>query len=332
MKNGPKILCVFLSAWAMTSHADIKIGDFQITVKVVDENGKPMPKVNVGTAFVQANSLIPLTGRDLAKKQIDTLTGTNGEVVIQSSSVADNYIYSGLKPVAGYYSSGIKEYRFQKIENGQWQPWNPTIKFVLKPIGVRVPMYAKKIPWSTLPENSKPIGYDLELGDWVAPYGKGISTDFIFSLERDFTSVTQDFNATLTLTFHNDGDGIQSVMSDTSGSTFRIPRSAPEGGYESKLALKMYRVGEKPMVGVLANPDQNYFFRVRTKRDQQGNIVSARYGKIYGGIGWDIFHSSTAQLQFTYYLNSKINSRNLEFDPTQNMFKNLPSFERVPAP
>ena len=195
-------------------------------------------------------------------------------------------------------------------------------------------MYAKKIwiPALKLPENNKPIGFDLELGDWVAPYGKGITADFLFTLERKFISVTQDFDATLTLTFPDDADGIQSVMSDSSGSVLRVPSLAPEDDYEPKLVLHMYREGNKPMVGVLADPNQNYFFRVRTKKDDRGNIVSALYGKIQDGIGWDIFHSPTAQIQFSYYLNSKLNSRAMEFDPQQNLFKNLPPLERAASP
>ena len=75
---------------------------------------------------------------------------------------------------------------------------------------------------------------------------------------------------------------------------------------------------------------ENYFFRVRTKEDAQGNIVSALYGKIYGefnngsGIG--------DKVSYTYYLNSEPNSLNMEFDPSRNLFKKLPSLEQVSAP
>jgi len=273
-----------------------------------------------------------LTDNDLFQKQINAITDTNGEATIAVSSVYDRHVGYGVDPIQGFYHTDGGTFKFEKIRNGKWQPWNPTVEFVLKPIGVREPMYAKKT-WNVfLPENNKPIGFDLEIGDWVAPDGKGITTDFIFTLERKFTSVTQDFSATLTLTFPNDGDGIQSVMSDSSGSALRIPRFAPTNNYESKLILQMYREDGKPRVGVLANPDQNYFFRVRTKKDDRGNIVSALYGKIQGGIGWDIFHSSTGQLIFSYYLNSKLNSQKTEFDPKQNLFKNLPPLERVSVP
>ena len=315
----------------LTSRAEV--GEFQITIKVVDEAGNPMPEIKIGASFFQSKLSVPITAHDLAERQINLITDTNGLAVIDASSVYDRHVWYGVDSPQGYYYENGGECIFKEIESGKWQPWNPTVQFVLKPIGVRVPMYAKKVDWNTsLPENNKPIGYDLEIGDWVAPYGKGITSDFFFTLERKFTSVTQDFSATLTLTFPNDGDGIQSVMSDASGSTFRIPRSAPENGYDSKLVMQMYRENSKPIVGATPDPNQNYFFRVRTKKDHQNNIVSAMYGKIYGNIGWDIFHSATAQLSFTYYLNPKLNSRITEFDPKQNLMTNLKFNEGVSAP
>lgn len=329
MKNKTKVFLGLLLISTLACHAEV--GEIQVACKVVDESGNPVSGVQVGASFMQTSSPVPIAG-SISEKQVNTVTGKDGLALINSAMVCNNYVYCGIKPVTGYYSCGIKEFRFEHVENGKWQPWNPTAEFILKPIGTRVPMYAKKTWNIFLPECNKPVGFDLELGDWVAPYGKGITPDFIFTLERKFTSVTQDFNAALTVTFPNDGDGIQSVMSDSSGSILRIPRSAPTNGYESKLVLQMYREDDRPMVGVLASPAQNYFFRVRTKKDDRGNIVSARYGKIQGGIGWDIFHSSTAQLIFAYYLNSKPNSRAMEYDPKQNLFKNLPPLERVSAP
>ncbi len=69
------------------------------------------------------------------------------------------------------------------------------------------------------------------------------------------------------------------------------------------------------------NPDRNYYFRVRTVVDDRGNIVSAHYGKIYGDF-----------MQFSYYFNPTPNSRNVEFDPKQNLMTNLKPDEGVSAP
>ena len=69
------------------------------------------------------------------------------------------------------------------------------------------------------------------------------------------------------------------------------------------------------------NPNLNYYFRVRTKVDDGGNIVSAYYGKIYGDF-----------MQFSYYLNPTPNSRNVEFDPKRNLMTHLKFDEGVSAP
>ena len=47
---------------------------------------------------------------------------------------------------------------------------------------------------------------------------------------------------------------------------------------------------------------------VSTVLDANGNVKSALYGKIYGDF-----------MKFTYYLNPTPNSRNMEFDPKNNL-------------
>jgi hypothetical protein len=83
----------------------------------------------------------------------------------------------------------------------------------------------------------------------------------------------------------------------------------------------------KPIV-TETQADQNYFFRIRTEKDDRGNIVSALYGKIVG----DIEFWPNGKIRFQYCLNSKLNSQAMEFDPKQNLFNNLPPLERVAGP
>jgi hypothetical protein len=78
--------------------------------------------------------------------------------------------------------------------------------------------------------------------------------------------------------------------------------------------------------------DGNYFFRVRTKKDTQGNIVSALYGEIYGDFNAVHGGGIGSTLSFSYHLNPEPNSRNMEFDPKRSSFKNLKDSEQVSAP
>ncbi len=125
-------------------------------------------------------------------------------------------------------------------------------------------------------------------------------------------------NEKLTLSFSNVDDGIQCFISNPRGghSEFRSPRHAPESGYSTNF-VSMFRND----IGDLRNDmkeDQNYIFRLRTKRNEQGIITNAFYGKIYGPI-----EHGRSHLRFVYYLNPTSLDRNLEFDRTKNLFEGV---------
>jgi hypothetical protein len=318
------------SSWA----ANVEAGKVQMTLKVQDEFGKPVQGAEVGINLIKPkNVLSPLLSEKGTKVQMNAKTDKDGVAVFENSSLLSD-VYFGASLTPGYYYTEGSQFHFQRIEDGKWQPWNPMITIILRPILNPVPMYAKMNSDLKLPENDKPIGYDLMVGDWVAPYGKGMTSDLTFELHRQFTNVNLPFDASLTVKFSNNGDGIQSVLAkETTGLSLRLPRTAPTNGYESRLVLRTYREEGKPIVSS-NHDDQNYFFQVRSQKDDNGNIIKALYGKIHGNIEFHFFDSPnpTARLRFTYYLNPEPNSRNMEFNTLSNLFKNLSSLEQVSAP
>ena len=72
--------------------------------------------------------------------------------------------------------------------------------------------------------------------------------------------------------------------------------------------------------------DQNYTFRVRTKRDEHGVITNAFYGKIYGPIWYGVKYVGC-----TYYLNPTSLDRNLEFDRTKNLLQGVVDKNQLPS-
>ena len=99
-------------------------------------------------------------------------------------------------------------------------------------------MYAKSISnmnAKKVPALDTPIGYDLEQGDWVAPYGKGVIKDFIFvckAIHRGY----KDWEASYTLTFSNEHDGIQEYFAQKGNqSEYYWPYEAPEEGYQKEI-------------------------------------------------------------------------------------------------
>ena len=66
-------------------------------------------------------------------------------------------------------------------------------------------MYARKLGFATelleLPQKNQPIGFDFVAGDWVAPYGKGSTSDLVFTLTEKipFVSVEKPYDVALTI-------------------------------------------------------------------------------------------------------------------------------------
>ena len=182
----------------------------------------------------------------------------------------------------------------------------------------QVPVYAQKILNKAIPEQGKPVGYDLMVGDWVAPYGKGETPDFVLQLDTKITNY-------LTLRFSNDGDGIQFVAAVGGG--LPLPRLAPADGYEPELIkwdwTEQGSNNGRPFVKGYSNyrADANYFFRVRTRKDSDGKTVSALYGYIRGDLSRNL---EQGKMDLNYSLNSEINSHNMEFDFKRNLIGKPP--------
>jgi hypothetical protein len=329
------LLNVLIAGIPLTTGAgELPIGPMaEVAVKVVDDFGKPVEGVTVNMAVFDHWKPGDGFGEDIYK-DIPAVTDQHGMAVLQSVSPKPG-ISCGVLPKQGYYPSERVHYNFSKQVAGYWELRKPTVEIVLKPILNPTAMYARKVQGLDglpVPEMNKKIGFDLMVGDWVAPYGKGLTPDFIFEAEKQYQgSPNKPFEAKFTLTFSNEDDGIQSVIaSPREGSELRLPRYAPESGYQAKLIRRIFREEGKPIEGG-RKEDQNYFFRVRTIK-QNGKIVSALYGKIHGDMEIGVFDLPTANLYFQYCLNPESNSRNMEFDKSKNLFKGLSQFEQVKAP
>ena len=308
----------------------------KVTVHVTDENGIAISNAQAVAQF--QNALKPGEGQGTGRPtEVRGLTDTNGLCILTGNGT-DGSVGIGILKDGYYYANAEVSFTNGDHILNRWLPWNPKVEVIIQKKGVQVPMYARKINEVKIPAEDQSVGFDLMVGDWVAPYGKGGTSDFLFKFESKPEPEVppreiRPFDVTLTLTFSNDGDGIQSVFVPQRVHTgLRLPRQAPAGGYEPKLTKhQQTERGQVPHIEF--RDDQNYFFRVRTKKDAQGNIVSALYGKIAGDFNQESGGAvARGWLSFAYYLNPEPNSRNMEFDPKQNLFKNLPPLERVTAP
>ena len=285
--------------------------EVQITFIVKDDFGESVKNVDLTMSTFHHWEPGEGFGKDVRSKY-RTKTDETGTALLRGESLSGEFTY-GAFAESGYYYNGRLLYQFKEHKNGRWEPWNPTVEIICKPILNPIPMYqgGGRV---TLPQRSKEIGFDLIKNDFVTPYGKGEQLDFIFKLEEKipYESGTKPSDYRLKVTFSNKGDGIQEWYGPVNSGEMEMPRYAPTEGYIDKLEK---RVGRDKDGYFKDRKDLNYFVRVRTKLDKDGKIESAFYGKIVGNIVFD----RTGFLEFYYYLNPTPLDVNMEHDPKKNL-------------
>ena len=281
---------------------------WHVTLKVVDESGMPIPRAKVRVAYYSKSEPASLDG----------LTDTNG------SFEASRPAYSGLlgftAEKTGFYSTKAS---YDLGFTYDSEKWNLAETLSLKKQINPIPMYAKSVNLG-MPAFDKSIGYDFEIGDWVGPYGKGINADIFFTGHFD-NQTNGESDYTLKVNFPNAGDGIQEftttiLAQEGPYSKLKSSQNAPLIGYQPMWVQAESRKPGKP-VETNVDAHHNYYFRVRTTLDQNGNIAKTCYGKIYGDF-----------LRFKYFFNPMPNDRNVEFDPQKNLIKDLKPLEEVKEP
>ena len=276
------------------------------SIKVVDENGTPVPNCEVGSSVFERHKPGEGFGRDIYDSQ-KLLTDSNGVAQFNRKSTRQDVKFMVYPPNDFYRDMG-DEFDFKPAKGGVWQPDNKSFEVVIKRIKNPIAMHAKVGP-GFVPEKDKNVGYDMEVGDWVPPYGKGKVSDLILHYHLDVVGESES-TSVLKVSFSNDGDGIIPFEAPlSSGSSLRSSHLAPERGYKPLLVHRREIRPGKADINTRKRT-MNYYIRVRTVKDENGKIVSAHYGKIYGDF-----------MSFTHYLNPTANDRNVEFDRKKNLIK-----------
>ena len=243
------------------------------------------------------------------------------------------------KPPTGYYiGDGWCHTYTNKDLFGVWQPDNLVATIRLQRVEHPIPLSVKNVRPKVAPETfdgtNAVLCYDLVLGDWLPPEGNGEHADLEIRTKLTIDEVLQvgkykDWKKTF-FTFSNmvrfpgEGNGCCAEMtSPTAGIKLRV---APEDGY-GKTIVNRFGVKRKivgPNVNEAeysdSNPNRCYYFRVRSRFDDKGELVEAYYGKVYGDFNfhgrWDLGFQG---VDFLYYLNPKSLDRNLEWDMKTNL-------------
>lgn len=278
-----------------------------LEVKVLSEK-KPIEGANIKGGFERRMGLDSATIQNI-------LSDSNG-VALVSSKTSGKVSLKITKN--GYYSHNENLDFFKQVRKGSVLS-NKVIQ--LKDIRSPVPMFRKYVG-EFVPKDDLLIGFDLEKGDWVIPYGKGVVSDILF-LTNFNASNEECFKVDFNIQFPGKFNGVQPMYSEHSefdGSLLKSDYLAPTEGYLPEICCAGGREKgaysfKTPYEGKISG----YYFRIRTVLDKNGNIKSAQYGKIYGDFKYGRRFDTKTNFTFLYYYNPD-KTRNVEFDPKQNLF------------
>ena len=310
-----------------------------ISAYVIDEiTHAPIPSIKVSASFSNDNGWKAWT--ESAPIYHDTQeTDVNGFCTLKGKTNIGRAGCGVDKQGEKYYGAGGRGFHFTKKNIfGVWQPDNLVATIRLQRVEHPIPLFVKnvrpKVASGTFDGTNAVLRYDLVLGDWLPPEGKGECADLEIRTRLTIDEVLQvgkykDWKKTFftfsnTVRFPGEGNGCRAEMtSPTAGIKLR---NAPEAGY-GKTIVNRFGVKRKivgPNVNEAeysdSNPNRCYYFRIRSRFDDKGNLVEAYYGKVYGDFNfhgrWDLGFRG---VDFLYYLNPKSLDRNLEWDIKTNL-------------
>lgn len=296
---------VLFFSCTLNAHA-VQVVNLKVLVK--DNNGRPVAGAIVKGSFFQ--------DQVVNQQRLASHQGiTDAEGVVELSGREEIYVDLRVaKP--GYYSTEKRVV----VRNAAKKTVDVLLREIRNPIG----MYSKQAVLAARApiKSGETFGYDLIVGDFVSPYGKGTVSDLIITHAYSMADFWNR-ESKIVIRFSNPDDGLFAfyIEEGNVSSEFKSAYTAPLEGYKNEWVLTSSRKGVGSPAEGNRDPRRNYFLRVRSERDGNGNVVSGYYGKIYGEFP-----------EVTYYLNPAPNDRNIEFDLENNLFSNLKDEERPRAP
>lgn len=337
MKYIPIALCIIVLLGVLRLVSGQEQRSMKVVFTVVDDVRKPVENAEV-TASVFSHWL---AGQEFGKDVNSItkgLTTREGLYELETTSSRGDLAYNVAKQ--GHYGLRGARFEFAATAGGRWEPWSVSIPVELKRVLNPIPLMAKVVvpgPGSYTAMPADKAAYDMEVGDWTAPHGQGRHADLVFELSGRAARLDGDYETTLRISFGTPADGMVVVDgSKDQSSELKMPHWAPAEGYQPEKTWKKSRV-KGPETGLPYTADklsddikvgENYFFRVRTKVDEKGRIISAHYAKVQGGFLW----WPTGWIKFQYHFNPQANDRNLEFDASKNLFPTLLPGQEVSEP
>lgn len=271
-----------------------------VSLKVVDEDGNPVPSANVKMSFT-------IPGGEGKYKSNTGLTDSDGQFVSKGRTCW-NVVWRVEKK--GYHTCWSNLYlrpyiSVQGRREGKWfrAPFPVTAILRKKILPHKMRVYDGDI---SLPLSGKAIGFDLVDGKPTPPHGDGRHTDVEFSALHDPDEWKRgnkaDRVSIVRIAFSGNGNGGIMVTKDDF-CDLDTPRDALDSGYEPLLESTTTFIGGKYSETGRIQPNQYISFKIRGE--------NGFYGKIMGD--WYV-NGPRRHLWFRVWINEEQGNRNLEYD------------------
>jgi hypothetical protein len=310
-----------------------------VDIRVVDETGKPVPQAQVLVHSGKENDL-----SDAGRAGFKVLTDADGR---WSHTFKPKW---GLENIQVFLHEDNPQREVYPIwlekfisYHRQEASYDLTLPRIIHPVNLKAKVkgmdytYKRRVDGTSEDLSTPlgtPIGFDLDVMQWLPPHGDGKRADFEVSVksvqlgwqisERDLAwhrqmkELSDDeigqrygiWKRMATITFPHQGDGIIRSRQFWPYCKLKMPHRAPEDGYLRELVLTEVEGPSEatPDYQKLQHPHYSgYYLRVRSKLDGAGNVVSANYAKfILPEIG-------TTGFGATFFFNPTENDTNLEY-------------------
>lgn len=297
---------ITLLGWTDLENAEADGAKMKMTFVVVDNDNNA-----VSNAWIQGGMYCD-TGASMGTEFAGYTDGC-GRFTI-SGKTTGRVVYSITKE--NFYQTS-SEYDFARkepgytptVNKGKWQPYGLEYTVMIKRIYAAT---AKPFSFGyiTVPAFGQWMGFDLEIFDLCPPYGKGIHKDVLLRYVFDRDPIVRGKTyASMEMSFTNNPHAGAYILKKDGWSDFQ---SCYVADTNNTFSIKSFKYeSSRTREEIFKNedfPEDSYIvFRTRTSVDRDGNLISAHYGKIYGG--WDY----PRQLHFGGTLfNSIPNDPNLE--------------------
>jgi hypothetical protein len=247
------------------------------SLRVLDQDGHPVANAKISGGFQTGGNIndnVPIRG----------VADTNGEYTVQGKCTGR--VRCGISKEGYYESEFLVKYPLggagKPVENGKWMPYGAVSNVTLKKIVNPCRLASDDGSCKKLPKLGEWIGYDLELNQWVAPYGSGRFPDMLVRFHIDAVNDTSDFKTSMEVSFTNNPcAGAYKLSKDVCSEMHSVYHADPDAAYQSTFLFVHERhpvVRQKPVVcveGMTENDTrldaQSYLvFRTRTKVDEKG--------------------------------------------------------------